>query len=240
MDDASLLSMTWRDVLFAHWAVAPERVRPRLPAGLELDTYDEQAWLGVVAFVMADIRPRFAPLGLSFGELNLRTYVQTDAGPGVYFFNLDADDRLGVTLARRLFKLPYYRASMAVERADGSVRFRSRRTHDGVPSARFDATYGPAGEPARPEPGSLDAFLTERYRFYTASTDVGETGQPRVYRGAIDHEPWPLAPASAALRENSLFEANGFDRPAGEPRLRYCRELDVTAGRIRRVSRAVL
>ncbi|MDY6780036.1 MAG: DUF2071 domain-containing protein, partial [Halobacteria archaeon] len=72
-----VISMEWRDLLFAHWRVPEDVVDPKLPDALETDTYDGDAWLGVVPFVMEGIRPRFVPepLGLSFGELNLRTYV---------------------------------------------------------------------------------------------------------------------------------------------------------------------
>jgi uncharacterized protein YqjF (DUF2071 family) len=181
---------------------------------------------------MESIRPRGLPrsLGLSFPELNLRTYVRGDDGGGVYFYNLDADDPIGVALARGLFELPYYRASMRVrDRPDEAIRFRSRRTHRNAPRARFDATYRPTETATPVDPGSLDAFLTERYRFYTES-DGG-----RLYRGEIDHPPWELSDAALSVRENDLFEANGFDRPAGEPRVRYSPGIDVTAGRIWRV-----
>ena len=139
--------MTWRDALFCHWPVDPAVVAETLPDRLSVATHDGEAYLGVVAFVMDDIRPRGTPVGLSFPELNLRTYVDGPDGPGVYFYNLDADDRLGVSVARRLFALPYYRAEMRAMRPEGAdgVEFRSRRTHRGVPSARFDATYAPTG-----------------------------------------------------------------------------------------------
>lgn len=222
----ALLSMTWEDVLFAHWPVDAERVAATLPDGLSVDTYDGDAYLGVVAFVMDAIGPRGLPVGLSFAELNLRTYVRgADGGRGVYFYNLDADDRVGVALARRLFRLPYYRAEMTVER-DGEVRFRSRRAGDG--SAAFDATYAPAGPASAADPGSRPHFLTERYRFYTAS-DGG-----RLYRGDVAHEPWPLAEATAEIRRNDLFAVNGFDDPEGDPLLHYAPRIDVTAGRLRR------
>ncbi|AXG11187.1 YqjF family protein [Haloplanus rubicundus] len=226
----SLLSMRWTDILFAHWSVDPGVVAATLPEGLDVDTHDGDAYLGVVGFRMESIRPRGLPrsLGLSFPELNLRTYVRGSEGGGVYFYNLDADDRIGVSLARGLFRLPYYRAAMQVEdRVDG-VRFRSRRTHRRASPARFDATYRPTGETDPVAPGSLDAFLTERYRFYTES-DGG-----RLYRGEIDHPPWPLSDAALTIRENTLFAANGFDRPGGEPHVRYSPGIDVTAGRIRR------
>lgn len=220
--------MTWRDALFAHWAVPPETVAGTLPDGLSVDTYEGDAYLGVVPFVMENIAPRGVPFGLSFGEINLRTYVRgEDGGRGVYFYNLDADDRLGVPLARRLFQLPYYRADITVERGDREVRFQSRRVDDGEP-ASFDATYGPDGEYFEAAPGSLPHFLTERYRFYTAGDDA-------LYYGDIAHEPWPLATATAEIRTNDLFTVNGFDQPASEPVYHYAPRLDVTAGRIHRV-----
>ena len=222
--------MTWRDLLFAHWEVPPETVGARLPERLVVDTFEGDAYLGVVPFRM-EIGPGGIPFRLTFDELNLRTYVRgPDGGRGVYFFNLDADDRFGVTVARSLFRLPYYRADTEVRRRGDRVRFRSRRTHGGVPPARFEATYGPVDGAAAfaPEPGSLAAFLTENYRFYT--TDDGG----RVYHGDIDHEPWSLRPARAEIRENTLFEANGFDRPSGDPTLHVADPIEVTAGRLRR------
>jgi hypothetical protein len=221
----SLLTMTWRDALFAHWAAPESVVAERLPDRLSLDTHEGTAYLGVVPFVMDDISPRGVPVGLSFAELNLRTYVEgPDGTRGVYFFNLDADDRLGVFFARRLFELPYYRAEMTVARRGREVRFRSRR---GDGSAAFDATYGPTGERFTAEPGSLPHFLTERYRFYTA-------GRDHLYYGDIAHEPWSLARATAEFRANDLFRVNGFDRPDGEPHLLYSPRLEVTAGRVHR------
>jgi uncharacterized protein YqjF (DUF2071 family) len=244
------LEMTWRDGLFAHWAVDPATVAAELPDGLSVATHDGDAYLGVVPFVMDEIRPRGVPTGLSFPELNLRTYVEGPKGPGVYFHSLDADDRLGVAVARGLFRLPYYRAETDVRHtgardgaglgadevldgegvdADRAVRFASRRVHRGAPHARFDATYAPAGEAFTPEPGSLPAFLLENYRFYTA----GESG--RLYVGEIDHEAWTLRPAAAEIRANTLFAANGFDAPAGDPTLHYAEPIEVTADRLRLV-----
>ena len=227
----NLLRMEWRDVSFLHWPVEPSVIAPTLPDGLTVDTKDGQAWLGVVPFEMADIRPRGSPIGRSFGELNLRTYVTDGETPGVYFYNLDADDRLSVVLARRLFELPYYRASMRLWRSDEGVRFRSRRTDDRAPSADFDATYGPVdgAEPHRPAPQSLESFLVSRYRFYVAD-DAGT-----IYYADIGHDPWPLQEGRVVVRENDLSVANGFDRPPGDPVVYYSPGIDVTAGRLCRL-----
>jgi uncharacterized protein YqjF (DUF2071 family) len=222
-----LLSMTWRDLLFAHWAVPAETVAARLPDRLSVDTFEGTAYLGIVPFRM-EIGPAGLPFRLTFDELNLRTYVRgPDGGRGVHFFNLDADDRLGVSVARSLFRLPYYRAETEFRRAGERVHFRSRRTHPDAPPARFAAEYGPDGPAFTPEPGTLEAFLVENYRFYTMD-DGG-----RLYHGDIDHEPWTLRPATAEIT-NTLFEASGFDHPDVDPILHVADPIRVTAGRVHR------
>ena len=219
-----VLRMRWRDVGFLHWPVDPAVVARTLPEPLTVDTYDGNAYLGVVPFRMADIRPRGSPVGRSFDELNLRTYVRVDGHPGVYFYNLDADDALSVRLARRLFMLPYYPAEMTVETRDGTVVFRSGRPGGDAPTARFDVTYHGDGDPSAPAPQSLEQFLVERYRFYAESTDG------TVYYADIAHDPWPLEGGTADVRRNELFDVNGFEYPAGEPIVHYSSGIDVTAG----------
>jgi hypothetical protein len=220
-----LLSMRWRDGLFAHWPTDPSVVDARLPAGVDVATYDGDAWLGIVAFVMEDIRPRGSPVGRTFPEVNLRTYVTRGEESGVYFFSLDADDRLSVSVARSLYALPYFRARMTVGH-DGDdserLRLRSERDHAGEPRARLDVSYGRDGDSFVPDPGSLPGFLTENYRFFTRGN--------RLYRGDITHEPWTLAPGEATVHEESLFRAAGFESPSGDPLVHVAEPLDVTAG----------
>ncbi|MFP4188937.1 MAG: YqjF family protein [Halobacteriales archaeon] len=226
-----VLSMRWDDLLFAHWDVEPDTVEDALPDRFDVDTYDGRAYIGVVPFVMRNVRPRGAPrcLGLDFAELNLRTYVRVDGEPGVYFFSLDADDALGVAGARLAYDLPYYRAETDVETDGDEVCFRSSRTHSGAPSAEFDATYRPTGDVFVADRGTLAEFVTERYAFFVSSR-LG------VVRGDVSHRPWRLRDAEAEIRENSLFEANGFEPPDGNPHLMYGEGIDVTASVPRRMS----
>ncbi|MGH9791802.1 MAG: DUF2071 domain-containing protein, partial [Candidatus Acidiferrales bacterium] len=80
-----VMAMRWHDLLFAHWPFAPDVLRPHIPAGLALDTYDGNAWLGVVPFRMSDVRPRGIPAlpwFSAFPELNVRTYVTASGKPG--------------------------------------------------------------------------------------------------------------------------------------------------------------
>ena len=98
-----------------HWTVDAQALGQLLPAGVELDTYQGRAYLGVVPFRMEGIRPRFTfdVPGLSaFAELNLRTYVTVQGVPGVWFFSLDTAQPTVVQLARAAFHLPYLNARM--------------------------------------------------------------------------------------------------------------------------------
>ena len=94
------MRQSWHDLLFMHWRVPADVLRPLIPPGLEVDTFDGSAWIAVVPFRMSDVAPRFVPAvpGLSaFPELNVRTYVARDGKPGVWFFSLDAGNRLAVS-----------------------------------------------------------------------------------------------------------------------------------------------
>ncbi|MGH9333712.1 MAG: YqjF family protein, partial [Vicinamibacteria bacterium] len=144
--------MTWRDLAFVHWPVAPESLRGSIPSGLTLDTFQGDAWLGVVPFRMTGVRPRGVPPipGLSsIVELNVRTYVVAEEKPGVWFYSLDATSRLAVRGARVSFHLPYFDARMSVRRQEETIHYRSERTHRGAPKAHFVGSYRPKGSAGR-------------------------------------------------------------------------------------------
>jgi uncharacterized protein YqjF (DUF2071 family) len=224
------LAFEWRHMLFANWPVDADAVDERLPADLAVQTYDGDAWLSVLPFVNGDTRPRGLPsvVGVDVPELNLRTYVTCDGEPGIYFFSLDMESVSGVLGARLTHRLPYYYARMRVRERDGRVSFASRRRHPGDRPARFEATYGPVGERFEAESGSLAEFLAERRRLYTQGSD----GTMRYTD--VEHERWPLYEADVDVAENTLFEANGFERPAREPTLYYSPGVSVTTTRSRR------
>jgi uncharacterized protein YqjF (DUF2071 family) len=219
--------MTWHDLLFAHWRVPAADLRPLVPEGLTLDRFEGGAWLGIVPFGMARVGfrgLRWLP-GLSrFLELNVRTYVVHDGKPGVWFFRLDAASPLAVRGARRTFHLPYFDAAMTMTREGLERRYVSTRTHEGAPPARFDATYGPTGPPCASAPRSLEHWLTERYCLYCGD------GEGRLRRGDVDHPPWPLQPARAEIRGNTMAEAAGLALPHDPPLLHFAASIDVRAG----------
>jgi len=223
------LSMRWRDVLFASWPAEPATVAERVPEELAVDTFDGDAYLSVVPFEMDEVRPTGVPasLGRRFPELNLRTYVTADGEPGVYFFNLDAEDPLGVGLARLFYHLPYFNARMELDRSGEGFAFESERRHPGAEDLYFAADYELTAEPAPVEEDGLEAFLVERYRLYVG----GET----LRYADISHDPWEVAPAELDVRANQIFAANGFDEPDGDPHVLYSPGVDVEASWLHRL-----
>lgn len=212
-----VMTQRWHDLLFAHWRVPAQALRALIPPALELDLFEGEAWVGVVPFRMSAVRLRACPPfpGTSaFLELNVRTYVRHADRPGVWFFSLDAESALAVCTARRWFHLPYFHARMRSDERDGRIRYRSERTHDGAGSAELALEYGALDEADfRAEPGTIEHFLTERYRLYAAD----RTG--RIRAGEIHHPPWRLRRATATIATNTMADASGIQLENRAPEL---------------------
>jgi uncharacterized protein len=212
------MGQSWLDLLFAHWPVEYTALRPHVPDRLEIETFADQAWLGITPFRLVGLRLRgLPPLPVlsSFLELNVRTYVSADGKPGIWFFSLNASSRLAVGAARRSYALPYFQAQMAME-ANGDVAVDMRRDLDG---ARFSGRYRAVGPVEPPQPGTLEHFLTERYCLYS-------TRGAELLRAEIHHRPWPLQAAEAEL-EHELLVPEGVELPAESPLLHFSRRQDV-------------
>jgi uncharacterized protein YqjF (DUF2071 family) len=186
-----MLAQTLDDQLFVHYRVPAEQLRPFVPDGLEVQQHSGSGWLSVTPFAVTGLRARGLlplPYASSFLELNVRTYVTHKEAPGIWFFSLDVSSQLAVEAARRLYRLPYFRAEISVRRRGDELQYDCSRG-DG---RAFSAAYRADGEPFEAERGSLEHFLTERYRLY-AERDG------RLYRADVHHRPWRLQPAAAHI-----------------------------------------
>ena len=227
-----IMTQIWHELLFAHWPIAPDVLRPLVPSALPLDTFEGEAWVGIVPFRVSHAVPRWLPPvpGLSwFPEMNVRTYVTVKGIPGVYFFSLDAGNRIVVAAARMVYHLPYYHTSMRIQRANGSISYFSHRIHHHAPPAEYAAVYRPVGPIRHALSDSLEQWLTERYCLYTV---VGGT---RVYRANIHHKPWPLQAAELETSRNTMALAQGIQLPDVPPLLHYAHRQEVLVWPLRRV-----
>ena len=83
----------WDELTFVHWSYPPAVVQRLLPPGLEVETFDGRAWVGLVPFILRVGLPGVAPIPwvCEFAETNVRTYVRSaDGERGIWFFSLDA------------------------------------------------------------------------------------------------------------------------------------------------------
>jgi uncharacterized protein len=170
-------------------------VRVRVPDEFEIEEYDGSAWVGIQFFRVRALRARGAlPVpGISnFLQLNVRTYVRGPGGlPGVWFFSIDASSRLAALGVRRIYHVPAFHARMTLEQAGewqeaGCVRV-------GEPGRVFAARYRATAETLQAEPGSLESFLTERYRIFAGDAAA-----------EMHHDRWVLSPAEAAVELASV------------------------------------
>ena len=172
-----------------------------MPDELEIEEHDGSAWLSLVFFRVRALRARGAlpvPGISSFLQLNVRTYVRGPDGlPGVWFFSIDASSRLAALGVRRIYHVPAFHARMRAEwsgSAAGESEWQEAEcVRLGEPGRVFAARYRANGETFHAEPGSLEWFLTERYRLFSADASA-----------EMHHDRWLLSPAEAEVELSSI------------------------------------
>ena len=215
----------WLELLFLHWSVPVDALRPLIPPRLEIDTHEGRAYVGLVPFTMTGVRPVWSPAlpGVSsFHEVNVRTYVHLEGrDPGVWFLSLDASSRVAVLVARSTYHLPYHFARMSLTRGPaGGVLYSSERRWPGPRPAACAMRYWPVGGVAPAAPGTLEHFLAERYVLYAVR-------RGRLLRGRVHHPPYPLQAAELADLDESLVAAAGVHRGSEAPLAHYAKGVSV-------------
>ena len=212
-DRAAVMFQRWEQLAFLHWRYDRETIQRSLPAGLSVDTFQGEAWVGLVPVFMRDVRPRFVPAipwVSDFLELNLRTYVYDGTGrPGVYFYSLACNQALVVEGARRLLGLNYRHADMDGNVGpDQEVKLEVRRRADGLPEHFVYRATGGANREA--DVDSLEFFLIERYRLFN-----GSAGAPASIQ--LAHAPYQIHDVMVSRWSEHEFELAGLPPPRSEP-----------------------
>ena len=224
-----VLRQHWNDMLFANWPVPASQVAPLVPRGLQVDTYQGSAWLGVMPFWMDQIKLRGLPPipgARSFPHLSLRTYVRDPhtGTLGLCFLSLEASNPLAAMIGRAFYRLPYHWAQMHLEqRNEREFSFYSRRRFAAQPVV-FKARYrglGPSRRLTESRAGSLEYFLMERYCLYSSNRN----GEP--IQANLHHVSWPVEEAEAEIEQNDLAAALGIQLSSQEPVLHYSRRMAV-------------
>jgi uncharacterized protein YqjF (DUF2071 family) len=219
----------WDDLTFIHWRYPPDAVARLLPPGLEVDTFDGAAWVGLVPFFLRVGLPGVAsaPWLSRFAETNVRTYVRAVGRPdrrGIWFFSLDAARLGAVVTARATYRLPYFWSRMRIVHDGPRIAYASRRRGpDPGRGAASRATIELGARFEAHELGERDHFLTARWTLFSA---------PRsgLHDARAFHDPWPLYRARLVDLHDELVPAAGLPRPEGEPLLHYSPSVEVRIG----------
>ncbi len=203
----------WLNLSFLHWKIDPAVLRSLVPGTLQIDTFEGDAWIGLVPFTMRGVRPWWSPAVpwlSTFHETNVRTYVHRDGrAPGVWFFSLDAARRIAVEIARSFWHLAYFHAEMQLRRTGSIVDYVSTRRdrRSAQPAELQVRAVIEDSEPHSAQPGTLEHFLAERYLLYCSRPDG------TLCCGRVWHSAYPLQAARLEQCRQSLLSAAGLSVP---------------------------
>ena len=220
----------WDELAFVHWRYPADEVQRLLPPGLQVDTFDGEAWVSLVPFRMRRAGPTFLPpipWISNFPETNVRTYVIDSAGHrAVWFLSLDATRLPVVAFARWVIGFPYVWATMTIDHSGLRTTYTTtRRRWPRRPNAttRLVVESG-----ATIEPTDLDVFLTARWGTVAMS-------RGRLRHHPVEHPPWVLHDAHIVELADTAVQAAGLSAPNGSPLVRVAEPLDARFGRPVRV-----
>ena len=198
------LDQEWKNVCFMHWEVDKKIIASLIPKNLNIDLFENKAYIGVIPFKMQNVSPRWAfplPFISSFPEFNIRTYVKYKNKRGVFFFTLDAQSIITCIYAPVAFGLPYHYSIGKVKRQGNRYYWRSRRISN---KNKLEGSCEAIGQESTAKPNSIEYFFLERYTLFTKHRGV-------LKRAHIHHKPWVFQQAKPKISSNSFIDGFGFD-----------------------------
>jgi uncharacterized protein len=184
------LSAEWRDLVMLNYEVEPAILRPYVPRGVDLDTFEGRTFVSLVGFQF--LRTKLygflaVPFHSNFEEVNLRFYVRRREGGEV---------RRGVVFVRELvprMAIARFARLMYGEKYDSCPMWhRVARNAEGLAAeygwkwrrGDYRLSAQARGAPARAAEGSLENFIAEHYWGYSAKS----ASESIEYR--VSHDPW--------------------------------------------------
>jgi len=169
----------WHNTVFLHWSLPNKKIKELLPPNLELDTFDGNAWISLVAFEVQKMRVHYLPpfpYVSNFKEINVRTYVTHNGIKGIYMFSIETDKLIEVLLTRIFIGLPYKKSNIK-KSSHKILSFNKQNNY------QLDLSYKPIEVSTIKT--KLDYWLTERHALYNYK-------ESQLYRHDIHHKEWQL------------------------------------------------
>jgi uncharacterized protein len=181
------LTADWNNLINITYAVAPEKLMPWLPEGLQLDTKNGSAFLSLVAFDFKNIRLKGIkiPFHHSFPEINMRFYVKQNNRRGVVFIKEFVPKYLVAFVARQVFNEPYkaIRMHMKTEKDKGQ---RIIEHHFRINRERFSIQVNAEEKSWLPDQDSEEHFFKEH------DIGFGRDKKGRTLSYEVQHPLWEI------------------------------------------------
>lgn len=171
------LTAAWKNLVLINYSVDPAILKPYLPYGVSLDTFNGIHYLSLVGFMFRDttVMGMKIPFHLNFPEVNLRFYVKyNDLGKwkrGVVFLSEIVPKYAVAFIANSIYKENYRRMPMRVTEAMDAMRistsyewkFRNNWNQLAVSASSTSIAL---------EEGSEEEFITEHFWGYAKYSAV--------------------------------------------------------------------
>ncbi len=169
----------WNKAIFLHWEVDAEVIQEMLPKTLTVDIINGKAWVSIVAFDMNNVRLRYLPKPpyiSDFQEINIRTYVVCSGKPSVYFFSMEANNKLSCKIIKQVSKFPYRYSKM--NRDETSYHSKNTNLNEA-----FSVEY--TLDNVHVVKDETDKWLTERYAVF-------QNYKNKIIEYDVHHIEWPM------------------------------------------------
>lgn len=188
------LTAKWLDLVMANYAVEPNLLRAFVPGGTELDLFDGECFVSLVAFKFFDTRILSfrIPFHVDFLEVNLRFYVKRETGN---------ETRRGVVFIKEI--VPRFAISLIARAFYGEPYETWKMRLNEIENEQFAYSWSKAGKTNRvgvkkganlgvPAENSFEEFIIEHYWGYT------RRGNARSDEYKVEHPKWNLFEAQKA------------------------------------------
>ena len=203
------LTAEWRELVLLNYQVDASLLHPLVPAGTELDRWQDRVFLSLVGFRFLNTRVFGIPVPFhrNFEEVNLRFYVRRKDGDeikrGVVFIR-EIVPRWAIAKVARTFYNENYLAlpmSHRIDRASGTpvaAEYSWKSNH------KWNRIRAPVeGAPTLPAPGSQEEFIAEHYWGYASQLDGG------CAEYQVEHPKWRVWTSHNAAFEGNVEEIYG-------------------------------
>ncbi len=186
------LTAGWHNLAMLNFVVDSRLLEPHVPAGTELDFYQDQAFVSVVGFqfIQSTVLGIPLPFHRDFEEVNLRFYVVRRAPEGIrrgVVFLREIAPKWLISVAARWFYNEKYVTMPMRQRVEPP-----RVEYEWLRAGRWNGlSVETCGDALHPVSGSVEEFVTEHYWGYTKQRD----GVTMEYE--VEHPPWRVRPVSS-------------------------------------------